>query len=300
MTTNTIKMQRSTFAFRIISYLAVSIFAFICVFPFYIVFISSFTSESSVLKYGFGLFIKEFSIEAYALSLKNPMTIVNAYLVTILVTVLGTCLSLFLATLTGYVLQRQDFKYRNHFSFFFFFTTLFNGGLTPWYILCTKYLHFKNNIIALILPLSFSVWYTIIAKNYFKSIPYSITESAKIDGAKDFMIYYKIMLPLAKPLLATIGLFAALMFWNDWYNCLLFITDDKKQNLQYFLQRMLNSLQAMKLLASKGGTVSDTGIMPQETMKMAMTVIATGPIVAVYPFVQKYFVKGLTIGAVKG
>jgi putative aldouronate transport system permease protein len=205
-----------------------------------------------------------------------------------------------LATITGYVLQRQDFPWRNKFSFFFFFTTLFNGGLTPWYILCIKYLHFKNNFIALVLPLCFSVWYTIIAKNYFKSIPYDIAESAMIDGANDLKIYNKIILPLAKPLVATIGLFAALAYWNDWYNCMLFISDDDLQNLQYFLQNMLNSVSALKQIATSGGTINTSQVLPQETMKMAMTVLATGPIVLVYPFVQKYFIKGLTVGAVKG
>ena len=201
--------------------------------------------------------------------------------------------------MTGYVLQRRDFRWGNTFSFFFFFTMLFNGGLTPYYIFCTRYLGFKNNIMALILPLMFNVWYVIIAKNYFKDIPYEIVESAKMDGASDYRIYTQIMVPVAKPLLATLVMFNALRYWNDWYNCMLFISEENLRTMQYFLQNLLNSMQALKQIAQAGGEVLEQSL-PQETMKMAMTVIATGPILLVYPFVQKYFVKGLTVGAVKG
>jgi putative aldouronate transport system permease protein len=211
---------------------------------------------------------------------------------------MGTFLAVFLATMTGYVLSRKDFPWRNKFSFFFFFTTLFNGGLVPWYMLCVRYLHFKNSYVALILPLMFSVWNMIIAKSFMNGIPSAITESAKIDGANDFVIFIKLIMPLSKPLIATLSLFSALAYWNDWYNCMLFITDEKKFTLQYYLQRMLGSAEAMRLIAEKSGIALPS--VPLEGMKMAMTVIATGPIVLLYPFVQKYFVKGLTVGAVKG
>ena len=213
-------------------------------------------------------------------------------------TLIGTIMSILLCTMTGYVLSRKDFPYRNQFSFFFFFTTLFNGGLVPWYIICTRYLSMKNSYLGLILPLMFSVWNMIIAKSFIGGIPSAIIESAKIDGANDFTIYIKLIIPLSKPLIATLGLFSALAYWNDWYNCMLYVTNENMFTLQYYLQRMLCSAQALKLVAEKSGIALPS--VPLEGMKMAMTIIATGPIVLLYPFVQRYFVKGLTIGAVKG
>lgn len=183
-------------------------------------------------------------------------------------------------------------------SFLFFFTTLFSGGLVPWYMLCVRYLHFKNSYIGILLPLMFSVWNMIIAKSFMNGIPSAITESAKIDGANDFVIFMKLILPLSKPLIATLSLFSALAYWNDWYNCMLYITNEDMFTLQYYLQRILGSAEAMRIVAEKSGIALPS--VPLESMKMAMTVIATGPIVLLYPFVQRYFVKGLTIGAVKG
>ncbi len=167
-----------------------------------------------------------------------------------------------------------------------------------WYMMCVRYLNFKNSYIAIILPLMFSVWNMIIAKSFMMGIPSALTESAKIDGANDFVIYVKLILPLSKPLIATLSLFSALAYWNDWYNCMLFITDENEFMLQYYLQRILGSAEAMRIVAEKSGMALPT--IPLESMKMAMTVIATGPIVLLYPFAQRYFVKGLTIGAVKG
>lgn len=165
-------------------------------------------------------------------------------------------------------------------------------------MLCLRYLNFKNNYHALVLPLLFSVWNMIIAKSFMAGIPASISESAKIDGANDFTIYIRLIVPLSKPLIATLSLFSALSYWNEWYNCMLYVTNDNMFTLQYYLQRMLGSAEAMKIVAEKSGIPITT--IPLESMKMAMTVIATGPIVLLYPFVQRYFVKGMTIGAVKG
>ena len=147
-----------------------------------------------------------------------------------------TAFAVFIATMTGYVLSRKDFPWRNKFSFFFFFTTLFSGGLVPWYMLCVRYLHFKNSYIGILLPLMFSVWNMIIAKSFMNGIPSAITESAKIDGANDFVIFMKLILPLSKPLIATLSLFSALAYWNDWYNCMLYITNEDMFTLQYYLQ----------------------------------------------------------------
>lgn len=293
--------SRDVLTFNILGYILMAAFALMCVLPFYLVIISSFQSENVLLTEGFPLYIKEFSLESYKLCLKNPESTLRAYGITISATVIGTFLSIFLCTMTGYVLSRKDFKARNFFSFFFFFTTLFSGGLVPWYIICVQYLHFKNTFYALVVPLMFSVWNMIIAKFFMNGLPAAITESAKIDGANDMTIYLRLILPLSTPLIATLGLFSALAYWNDWYNCMLFITKSEMYTLQYYLQNMLNNVDALKKAAQmSNGAVTISTNVPLEGMKMAMTVIATGPIVLLYPFVQRYFVKGLTIGAVKG
>jgi putative aldouronate transport system permease protein len=292
------RMTKDELVANILGIIIIGLFALMCVIPFYLIIVASFTDENTLIRSGYPIFPTSFSIQSYQLCLKNPISILKAYGNTIGVTLVGTLLAVFIATMTGYVLSRKDFPWRNKFSFFFFFTTLFSGGLVPWYMLCVRYLHFKNSYIALILPLMFSVWNMIIAKSFMNGIPSAITESAKIDGANDFVIFIKLIMPLSKPLIATLSLFSALAYWNDWYNCMLFISDENKFNLQYYLQRLLGSAEAMRIVAEKSGIALPS--VPLESMKMAMTVIATGPIVLLYPFVQKYFVKGLTVGAVKG
>lgn len=286
-------------AFNIVGYILVGLFACLCTLPFYVVLISSFENQSVLIASGYSLTIRSFTLENYRLCLEEPTRILNAYSTTIGVTLVGTLLSVFVCTMTGFVLSRKDFVGRNAMSFFFYFTTLFSGGLAPWYIICTRYLKFKNSYLGLVLPMVFSVWNMIISKNFMKSVPDAIVESAKIDGANDFSIYIRLILPVCKPLIATIGLFSALTFWNDWYNCMLFVTKEEMYTLQYYLQKMLSDAEALTRLAGKTNTVIAKTV-PIEGMKMAMTVITTGPILLLYPFVQKYFVKGLTLGAVKG
>jgi putative aldouronate transport system permease protein len=295
-----VKKGKDVIAFNIMAYILVGIFAIACVIPFYLILVGSITKENIIVTEGYQFFVtaREFSLEAYGMALKSPESILSAYGVTIFATVAGTTLSLFFTTMTGYVLSRPDFPWRNGVSFFFFFTTLFSGGLVPWYLLCTKYFNFSNHIYSLIIPGLFSVWNMIIAKSFMKGIPFEMTEAAKIDGAGDFYIFYKVILPMTKPLIATLALFVALAYWNDWYNCMLFMSTSDNWNLQYTLQNILNSTNALKRIAAQTGM--QVGQLPSEGLKLAMTVIATGPIVLLYPFLQKYFVKGLTIGAVKG
>ena len=291
-------MSKDTLAVNVLGYVMIGLFALICVIPFYLIIVASFTPEASLIRNGYPLILTEFSVQSYLLCLKNPLSILKAYGTTIGVTAAGTVLSVFVASMTGYVLSRKDFPWRNKLSFFFFFTTLFNGGLVPWYMMCIRYLNFKNSYLGVLLPLMFSVWNMIIAKSFMNGIPNAISESAKMDGANDFVIFTRLILPLSKPLLATLSLFSALAYWNDWYNCMLYITNENMFTLQYYLQRILGSAEAMRLVAEKSGIALPS--VPLESMKMAMTVIATGPIVLLYPFVQRYFVKGLTIGSVKG
>ena len=287
-----------TLCFKAIGYPLLCLFALICIIPFFLIIASSFTSESYIIKNGYVLWPKEFSLTAYELIFKNPAKILRAYGVTAFVTITGTALSVFINAMTGYVLQRKDFKWRNIFSFYFFFTTLFSGGLVPWYILCVKTLHLKNTIWVLIIPTMVSVWNIILVKGFMGGIPGEKTESAKIDGAGDFRIFVKLILPLSKPVIATIGLFTALAYWNDWYMCMLFIDKKELFDLQYLLYQLMGSIKALREIASQ--TTVSVSSMPIESTKMALTIVATGPIILVYPFVQKYFVKGLTLGSVKG
>lgn len=285
--------------FAVIGYVSLTLMGLLCLLPFILVVSSSLTDEEKIITDGYQFIPTVFSTEAYRILFKYPEQMINAYLVTIGVTAAGTVLGLFLTSMTAYALSRKDFKWRNSFSFFFFFTTLFSGGLVPWYLLIVNYLHMKDTVLALIIPMVLNVFYIIVMKSFMSGIPEAIVESAKIDGAGDFLIYARLILPLAKPALATIGLFLALAYWNDWYNALLFVSNEKLMPLQYYLYKMLGNMDGMRKAMMGAGAVVTTAI-PSEGLKMAMTVVATGPILLAYPFVQRYFVQGLTIGAVKG
>lgn len=291
-------VRKDALAFKALGYPLVLIFAILCLVPFIIVLSSSFTSESYIIRNGYSFFPGEFSLESYAIIFKTPQSILRAYGVTITVTVVGTILSTFLNMMTGYVLYRKDFAWRNKLSFFYFFTTLFNGGLMTWYILCVRYLHLEDTILAMILPPLISVWYILLVKGFLSGIPYEIVESAKIDGAGDFTIFIRLIWPLSTPVIASIGLFTALTYWNDWFHCMLFINNNKLYNLQYQLYKLINDARALREIAMANGAVVET--VPIESMKMALTIVVTGPIVLLYPFVQRYFIRGLTIGSVKG
>jgi putative aldouronate transport system permease protein len=285
--------------FVVMGYVLLSILAILCLFPFLLIVSSSLTEESVIAKEGFKLFPKVFSLDAYGILFKYPEQMLRAYAVTITVTLVGTILGLFLTAMTAYCLSRKDFKWRNTFSFYFFFTTLFSGGLVPWYLLMVNYLHLKDTILALIIPMLFNVFYILVMKSFMSNVPEAIVESAKIDGAGDFLIFIRLIIPLSKPALATIGLFLALGYWNDWYHALLFVSDEKLMPLQYYLYKMLGNMDGMRKAMMESGAVMTTSI-PTESLKMAMTIVASGPILIAYPFIQKYFVQGLTIGAVKG
>ncbi|MFB9326060.1 carbohydrate ABC transporter permease [Paenibacillus aurantiacus] len=284
---------------QIIGYIVITVLAVFCFIPFLLVVSSSFSEEQSIIENGFQLIPTTFSTEAYSVLFKYPEQMLRAYGITIAVTAIGTVAGLFLTAMTAYVLQRKDFKWRNQFSFFFFFTTLFSGGLVPWYLMIIKYLHLKDTLLVLILPMLLNVFYIIVMKSFMSSIPEAITESAKIDGAGDFRIFLQLILPLAKPALATIGLFIALGYWNDWYNALLFISNENLMPLQYYLYKMLGNMEGMRKAMMQSGAVVNVSL-PTESLKMAMTLVATGPILLAYPFIQRYFVQGLTIGSVKG
>jgi putative aldouronate transport system permease protein len=293
------KKDPATLLFMVIAYVTVALLAVLCLLPFWLIISGSFSSENEIIGEGFKLWPKELSIDAYKAVFTNPEQIFRAYWVTICLTAIGTLIGLFLTSMAGYVLARTDFKYRNSVAFFMYFTTLFSGGLIPWYILIVKYLDWKDSYLAMLVPALISAWNIILMKNFMKSIPESIVESARIDGANDFTIYSRLILPLSTPGLATIGLFLALGYWNDWFTANIFITTESKFPLQFFLYKILANAAVLRTdIAANLAAVNFKA--PAETLKMAVAVVVTGPIVLLYPFVQKYFVKGLTIGAVKG
>ncbi len=293
-----IKRGPARVSFDIISYLMVGLIALLCLLPFIILVSGSFSSEQAIRFTGYGILPKDFSLEAYSLVFKTPITILRAYGVSFFITGVGTAAGLFVLTLAAYVISRQDFKYRNQFSFFFYFTTLFSGGMVSTYIFYIQYLHLKDSLLALILPGMLNVFYLLIMRSFVSNIPVALIEAAKIDGAGEFKIFIRVILPLLKSGLATIGLFTALGYWNDWYNAMLYINSSEKYPLQYMLYDLLQKTQALARIAAQAGILVES--MPSNTLKLAMAVVATGPIILLYPFVQKYFVKGITIGSVKG
>ncbi len=289
----------STIMVRLIGYGCIGLFALCCLLPFILILSSSFTSEKAIMESGFALWPKEFSTFAYEIVFRNPRLIIGSYAVTLGITIVGTAVGLFIVAMTGYALQRADFLYRNKISFYIYFTTLFSGGLVPFYLLITQYLDLKDNYLAVLLPGLLSPFLIIMMKAFTKSIPHEITESAKMDGAGDFTIFLKLILPMSTPALATIGLFIALGYWNEWYNAMLFLSPNMEYRpLQLFLYNVITSADFIRNSAAASNVAPQE--IPLESMKMATAVVATGPVILFYPFVQRFFIQGITIGAVKG
>ncbi len=298
-----VKKGKDVIALNIIAYAFTGLLALLCLIPFLMVLSGSFSSEEAITNNGFSLLPQDFSIEAYKTVFKEPIVVFRAYATTIGLTVIGTAIGLLVQTMTAYVLARKDFEWRNAFSFFFYFTTLFSGGLVPTYVLYTQTLGLRNNYLALLLPLVFSVYNLLVMKSYITSIPDSLVDAAKIDGCGEIRTLFQVVLPLIQPALATVGLFIALAYWNDWYNAMLYINNEKMYPLQYFLYQQVNNIEAYKKLISTNAVSSavvSALSMPTQTLKMALTIVVTGPIILAFPMVQKYFVQGITIGAVKG
>lgn len=293
--------RKYTLSGQIIVNLIFLLFALLCVIPVILVFAVSITSEDSLMKAGYSLFPAETTWNAYKYIFKSTGQIFNAYKVTAFVTIAGTFFSLAITTLYAYPISRPELKYKGFFTFFLFFTMIFSGGLIPTYMVYVNILHMKNTIWALIVPSMMGAWNVLVMKSFFKSsIPNEVIESVKIDGAGDFMIFLKIVLPLSLPGLATITLFTSVAYWNDWMLPLYYITDEKLFNLQYLLYSIMNNINYLTENASQMGGGLAVEEIPSESARMAMCILALGPVVLVYPFLQKYFIKGLTIGAIKG
>lgn len=292
------KKKKKIEPLTIVFYIVVFLVAVICFVPFWMIVIGSLSSESDIIQYGYSLWPRNFSLDSYKMVFMIPTRILQAYKVSITITFVGTFLALFFSTMAAFVLMRKDFKYRNQVAMFLYFPSIFSGGMLPSYLLVVKYLGLKDNIWALILPGMISAWNIFLLRNFMSDIPDSIMESAKLDGANDFQIFARLYLPLSKAGLATIGLFTALGYWNSWSGAMLYINSAEKFPLQYLLYSMLANVQGLREMAAASGVAMPN--LPSETYKMAMAVVTTGPILLLYPFVQRYFVKGITVGAVKG
>lgn len=293
-----IKIGKSDKIIRSIGYVFITLYALCCIVPFLIIIGTSFTSEEAIRASGVQLIPKDFSLQAYEMVIKGG-TIWQSYILTIILTLVGTFLGLTIISMTGYALQRKDFPFRNVISFYIYFTSLFSAGLAPYYLLMTQTYHLKDSYFAVLLPLMMSPWLIILMKNFVRAIPHEITESGKIDGAGDMRVFTSLILPMLKPALATIGLFLALGYWNEWYQSSLFLSSkvDVKP-LQFTLYEIVNKNDALR--NSVAGQFINLTDIPTEGVKMANAVLATGPVVLLYPFVQKYFISGITVGAVKG
>ncbi|WP_144552537.1 carbohydrate ABC transporter permease [Bacillus sp. X1(2014)] len=285
-----------------VSHIFLIILAAGSIIPFIILLSSSLTGETVILKDGYSFFPREFSFAAYEYLLNNSSSILRAYGITIFVTVFGTVVSLAITAFLAYALSRRDLPYRNVFAFIVFFTLLFNGGLVPTYLVYTQIFDLKNTIWALIVPgLLMNGFNVLLMRTFFiTSIPEPVIESARMDGAGEFRTFFSIVLPLSLPILATIGLLQTIHYWNDWFNGLIYITDPQLFSIQNILNRMLADIQFLATSDLGSNASQAASEIPSTGVRMAIAVVGVLPILIAYPFFQKYLVKGIALGSVKG
>ena len=273
-----------------------------CVLPFLLMVMASLTEEMTLTRNGYSFFPEVFSLETYRYIIRSAGTILRGYVMTIVVTVIGTVCNLVLTILFAYPLSRKDLPYRSGLSFFLFFTMLFNGGLVPTYMMYANTFHIKNTLFALIVPsLMMNAFYVIMMRSFFSSsIPDSLREAAKLDGASERKILMSIVVPLSKPMIVTLVLMVGLGYWNDWMNGLYYVTEQKLYTIQMILNNMINNIEFLTRNASMLGSAASSMKIPQVGIRMGIAVIAVLPVLIIYPFLQKYFVKGIVKGGVKG
>ena len=289
-------------SFNRASTIILTVLVIVAMLPILLIVVASFSSETSLIRNGYSFWPESWSLDAYYYMVKQGVMIARAYGVSFFVTIVGIALSVFLTTMLAYPMSRKSFKYRNVLAFFVFFTMLFNGGIVPSYIMWTKFFHIKDTIWALIIPnYLVTAFNVILVKNYYQnSIPDSLIEAAQLDGASELKIFFKVMLPLAVPTVATISLFTGICYWNDWTNGLYYINNEKLYSIQQLLMKIMNNIQALR--SNSNAALLGTGAveLPGTSIRMAMAVIGILPIMIIYPFVQRYLVKGVVVGAVKG
>jgi multiple sugar transport system permease protein/putative aldouronate transport system permease protein len=286
--------------FSVVTYTVATLFALICFIPFYTMVIASLTEKKALIRFGYQFWPREFSLEAYQWVLRGQ-AVVTGYTVTLFVTIVGTLLSLTLMCALAYAMSDKKFKPRNAIAFYVYFTMIFSGGIIPWFI-TMRAVGLYDNIWALIVPMLMNPWWILILRNYFNSLPGEVMESARIDGASDVQILTRIVLPLSTPVLATAGLFVSVAFWNDWWHGVMLLDFADFRPLQVIILRIINNIRAIReAMAVPGSTITiDMSQVPALSIRMAIVVVTIGPIILVYPFVQRYFIQGLTLGAIKG
>ena len=293
-------MKKRDIKFQIVLNVFFIILCAIIVFPFLLLVAVSLSNEQDIALHGYNLVPKHIDFTAYRYVLKSPDTLLQAYKVTGIASVAYMAISVVLMSMIAYALTVKGLKGRSLISFLLYFTMLFSGGLVPSYILITRYLHLNDTIWVYIIPGLISPWYIFMMRTFMQGLPEALRESAKIDGASEFTVFFRIIIPLSKPVLATVALFMFLTKWNDWYTAMLYINKDELVSLQYLLQRILQDVQMIENMRKAGMTIDVAEKVPSETTRMALAVFVAGPALFVFPFFQKYFVRGITIGSVKG
>lgn len=284
-------------ASQLVINIVIGFFSLICLVPFVLTLIISISSEDSVFNKGYSFFPSAFSIDGYRVIFADS-SIYKAYAVSIIVTVVGTFFGLMFTSMAAYILSVKKVKFRGIMSIYFWIPMVFNAGLVPWYLVVTKVLSLKNNLLGLILPIMISPLFIFLSKSYYSTLPPSLSESAEIDGASPFRIFTTIVLPISTPIIATISLFISLGYWNDWYLSLWLIDKQDMYPLQYLLFRINSTISYLQSRNNQG--IGGVIKIPTQTTQMATLFVTVGPIIFVYPFIQKYFVKGIMMGAIKG
>ena len=283
----------------VVAHLFVGAFALMCLYPLLLTVSVSFTPESLIARNGYRLIPEYFSLDTYRyIFAHSGKRILLSYGVTIFISVVGTLSAMLVTCMVAYAISLKEVRYRNAIAFFCNFTIIFSAGLVPWYVVCVNWYHLQNNILALILPGKFSVWNMLLMRTYFSAISPSLYDAAKIDGAGQMTIFFRIAMPLSKTALLTVGLMYVLSYWNDWWNALMFITERDLYPLQYYLYSIVSNVNAIASGRVPPGAAANIRL-PSETVKMAVTLITIGPIIFLYPFVQRYFVRGIMTGSVK-
>lgn len=299
-----LKRKKKINLYQIILHTFFVVFSILCIAPIILVVMVSITDNQTLMTEGFSYLPKKYSLEAYKYIFYDAKSVINSYLVTIGVTIAGTILSLFITSLYAYPISRNDLPYKKFFTFIIFFVMLFNGGLVSSYIINTKLLHFNNNVIALLVPFLITPFNVLIMKTFFQNtIPGSLLEAAQLDGASEIKVYQSIIVPLSKPVLATVGLFNTLGYWNDWFSSLLYISEKNLFTIQYVMYKSLMNIEFLKnnIAAGAGGNLAvEVMRAPSQGIRFAMVVIGVGPMLLAYPYFQRYFIEGLTVGSIKG
>jgi putative aldouronate transport system permease protein len=283
-----------------IMYVFLTLFALFCLLPMVLAIVVSFSVEESISRYGYSFMPSGWTTEAYRMIFAKGSSVMNGFGVSVLVTVTGTLVAVLVTAMAAYALANKSVEYRNMIALYFFVAMSFSAGLVPWYLMC-RFLGLTNNFFALIIPsLLFSPFNMFLVRNFMDGLPDSLRESATLDGANDVTICIRIYLPLSLPVLATVTLFYGLGYWNDWWNAIMLVEDKKLYPLQYLLLQLRSQIQMIRDMQTITGGLSNSTKAPSESVKMATSIVTIGPIVILYPFLQRYFVKGLVIGAVKG